>query len=116
MGREVGADANGARSNGIGAVLQHVRFDGPLTRNELADRTGLSLAALASRVDVLVESGLLVELRGPSTGGRPASRITFNASAGVVLVADLGRTHSRLAVADLDGTPLAERPEERTLV
>src|SRR6185436_10906719 len=30
-------------------------------------------------------------------------------SAGVVLVADLGATHSRLAVSDLAGAPLAER-------
>ena len=35
--------------------------------------------------------------------------LAFNRGAGVVLVADLGATHSRLAVSDLGGTPLAER-------
>ena len=44
-----------------------------------------------------------------STGGRPPTVLAFNRGAGVVLVADLGATHSRLAVSDLGGTPLAER-------
>jgi predicted NBD/HSP70 family sugar kinase len=32
----------------------------------------------------------------------------FNAGSGIVLVADLGATHSRIAVCDLEATPLAE--------
>ena len=43
-----------------------------------------------------------------STGGRPPTILGFNATSGVVLVADLGATHSRLAVCDLDANPLAE--------
>jgi predicted NBD/HSP70 family sugar kinase len=35
--------------------------------------------------------------------------LAFNRDAGVVLVADLGATHARVAVSDLAGTPLAER-------
>jgi predicted NBD/HSP70 family sugar kinase len=34
--------------------------------------------------------------------------LAFNRGAGLALVADLGATHSRLAVSDLAGTPLAE--------
>ena len=33
----------------------------------------------------------------------------MNRDAGVVLVADLGATHARIALSDLDGTPLVER-------
>jgi predicted NBD/HSP70 family sugar kinase len=43
-----------------------------------------------------------------SPGGRPPTVLAFNESAGVVLAADLGATHSRLAVADLSGEPLVE--------
>jgi predicted NBD/HSP70 family sugar kinase len=75
----------------------------------------LSAAAVATRVSALVNAGLLVESRAPSTGGRPASLLQFQPDAGVVLVADFGRTHSRLGVADLAGTLLAERPETRDL-
>jgi predicted NBD/HSP70 family sugar kinase len=35
--------------------------------------------------------------------------LAFNRDAGVVLVADLGATHARVAVSDLAGAPLAER-------
>ena len=43
-----------------------------------------------------------------STGGRPPTVLAFNQGAGVVLVADLGATHSRLVVSDLAGATLAE--------
>ena len=35
--------------------------------------------------------------------------LAFNRSHGVVLAADLGATHARVAITDLMGTPLAER-------
>lgn len=112
MVREGGRSDDGATS---GVLAEHLRHGGPQTRRDLAEHTGLSNAAISARVAPLLASGLVVELPGPSTGGRPAGRLAFNAEAGVVLVADLGRTHSRLAVADLSGTPLTERPGERTL-
>jgi predicted NBD/HSP70 family sugar kinase len=60
-------------------------------------------------VDALIAAGLLVEAGGQaSTGGRPPTALAFNHRAGIVLVADLGATHSRMAVSDLAGTPLAE--------
>jgi predicted NBD/HSP70 family sugar kinase len=43
----------------------------------------------------------------PSTGGRPASFVTFNADAGVVLSAAIGRSRTRLAVCNLAGDILA---------
>ena len=52
---------------------------------------------------------LVVEVgEAPSTGGRPPAVLGFNHDAGVVLVADLGATHSRIAVSDLAGHALAE--------
>jgi len=45
---------------------------------------------------------------GASTGGRPPARLEFNAGAGVVLAADVGATHSRVAVADLAGAIVGE--------
>jgi predicted NBD/HSP70 family sugar kinase len=60
-------------------------------------------------VDALLAHGLLHEVAGAvSTGGRPPTVLALNPDAGVVLAADLGATHSRLAVSDLAGEPLAE--------
>lgn len=79
------------------------------TRAELAEVTGLTRATVSQRVDALVGAGWVHETNeGVSTGGRPPVVLVFNKDAGVVLAADLGVTHCRLAVADLSGTPLVE--------
>jgi predicted NBD/HSP70 family sugar kinase len=93
-----------------GAVLRVVREAGTITRAELARRTGLGRSTVAQRVDALLKHGLLYEAgESASTGGRPPTALAFNDRSGVVLCADLGATHSRLAVTDLGGAPLAER-------
>jgi predicted NBD/HSP70 family sugar kinase len=94
---------------GAGAILRLIRGGEAVTRADLVRHTGLARSTVAQRVDALVAHGLVYEARGTvSTGGRPPTTLVFNNSAGVVLVADLGATHSRLAVSDLAGKPLAE--------
>jgi predicted NBD/HSP70 family sugar kinase len=96
--------------NTPGELLSLIRAGTAVTRADLARHTGLARSTVAQRVDALLASGLVLEAGGtPSTGGRPATMLAFNHRAGVVLVADLGATHARLAVSDLAGTPLAER-------
>jgi predicted NBD/HSP70 family sugar kinase len=96
-----------------GAILQLVRNGRAATRAEVARVTGLSRSTVSLRVDALLAAGYLVE-RGdrPSTGGRPPTRLVFDGGFGVVLAADLGATHGRLAVTDLAAQPLAEEPIE----
>jgi predicted NBD/HSP70 family sugar kinase len=92
-----------------GAVLRVVREAGTITRAELARQTGLGRSTVAQRVDALLRHGLIYEAgENASTGGRPATALAFNDRSGVVLCADLGATHSRLAVSDLGGALLAE--------
>ena len=96
-----------------GAVLKLVRDGRAATRADVARLTGLSRSTVSQRVDALLARGYLIE-RGesPSTGGRPPTRLAFDAGAGVVLAADLGATHGRLAATDLSAQPLAEEPIE----
>ncbi len=95
---------------GAGALLRLIREEVAVTRADLARVTGLARSTVAQRVDALLEQGLVYEAGGSaSTGGRPPTVLAFNRDAGVVLVADLGATHARVAVTDLIGTPLAER-------
>jgi predicted NBD/HSP70 family sugar kinase len=94
---------------GAGSVLRLIRDGDAVTRAAIARRTGLARSTVAQRVDALLAHELVVEAGGEaSTGGRPATVLAFNHRAGIVLVADLGATHSRLAVSDLSGTPLTE--------
>ena len=92
-----------------GDLLRLIRTGRARTRGELGAVTGLARSTVAQRIDALIGAGLVVEVGGaPSTGGRPPSLLGFNADAGVVLAADLGATHSRIAVCNLLAESLAE--------
>jgi predicted NBD/HSP70 family sugar kinase len=98
-------------------VLRLVRDGHASTRGEIGELTGLSRSTVLQRVGALLESGLLSDsgTTSRSTGGRPPSVLAFNAHAGVVLAADLGATHGRVAVADLRGHALEEIHERRDI-
>jgi predicted NBD/HSP70 family sugar kinase len=53
-------------------------------------------------------AGFVVSRDGPSTGGRPPETFRFNRAAGVILVADVGGSHTRVGITDLAGTVLAD--------
>jgi len=100
-------------SESPGHLLRLIRTGRARTRGELGAATGLARSTVAQRIDALIGAGLVVEVGGaPSTGGRPPSLLGFNADAGVVLAADLGATHSRIAVCNLLAESLAETTAE----
>ncbi|MFI6785747.1 ROK family transcriptional regulator [Nonomuraea sp. NPDC050383] len=93
-----------------GEVLRLIRSGEAVTRADLGRVTGLSRPAVQLRVAELIERGLVVERAdAPSTGGRPPVRLEFNAAGGVVLVAALGASRTRVAVCDLAGRELTGR-------
>lgn len=100
---------NGALASTAGGLLQHLRDGRPRTRAELAQITGLSRPTVTQRIDQLLDLGLISPVEdAASTGGRPSSQIAFNPRARVVIAADLGALHARLAITDLDAHLLAE--------
>src|SRR6185503_11544367 len=92
------------------------------TRAELVALTGLARSTVAQRMDALLAQRLVIPAgASASTGGRPPKTFAFNRNAGTVLAADLGATHSRLAVTDLAGEvmvqtradiPIADGPDK----
>jgi predicted NBD/HSP70 family sugar kinase len=91
-----------------GEIYALIRARRDITRTEIGQLTGLSRTAVSARVAALAAQGLVIERElAPSTGGRPASFVTFNADGGVVLSAAIGRSRTRLAVCDLAGEILA---------
>jgi predicted NBD/HSP70 family sugar kinase len=91
-----------------GDLFELVR-GGADTRAELGRLTGMSRTAVAARVDHLLATGWLVERPGEaSTGGRPAARLEFHATGGVVLVAAIGASRSQVALCDLAGRVVTE--------
>lgn len=101
-------DAPTAAAASPGQLLQLLRDGRPRTRAALASETGLARSTVRSRLDALLDAGLVNDGgSGASTGGRPAGRFVFNARARAVLAADVGATHATVAVTDLSGAPLA---------
>src|SRR3954464_6487532 len=94
---------------GAGSLLRLIRNGEAVTRADLVRRTGLARSTVAQRLDALLARA---RVRGPGgpppPGARPPTLLAFNQGAGLVLVADLGATHSRLVASDLAGVPLAE--------
>jgi predicted NBD/HSP70 family sugar kinase len=95
-------------STSAGDIYALIRDKRDMTRAEIRQLTGLSRTAVTARVSSLTARDLVIESeRAPSTGGRPATFLSFNANAGVVLSAAIGRSRTRLAVCNLAGDILA---------
>ena len=91
-------------SASAGDVLTLIRDGAATTRSEVRRLTGLSRTAVAARVSALTARDLITEREeGPSTGGRPPALLRFNADAGVVLAAAIGRSRTQAAICNLDG-------------
>jgi predicted NBD/HSP70 family sugar kinase len=93
-------------------MLSLIRQGRASTRADLAALTGMARSTVAQRVEALIAQQLVHESEeGPSTGGRPPRTFVFNQGVGVILAADLGATHSRLAITDLAGEVIGEHAE-----
>ena len=113
MTRAAEAPAVSSSIGGAGAILTLIREGRASTRAELSKLTGLARSTVAQRVDGLVANQRVIASgAGASTGGRRPTLLRFNADAGIVLAADLGATHGRLAVTNLAGEVLAEVAED----
>lgn len=96
-----------------GALLRLIRDGRATTRGALQRATGLSRSTVGHRLDQLFAAGWLREGEAAPVegagGGRPSTRLEFDAEHAVVLAADIGTHHTSAAVVDLAGTVLAER-------
>ncbi len=93
-------------------VLRVVRESGPLSRNELARRTGLSRPTINEVVGELLEEGIAAERIDDTQPSRPGPRaklVSFRADTGYVLGIDIGGTKTVVHLADRSGTILATR-------
>ncbi|TDO51728.1 putative NBD/HSP70 family sugar kinase [Kribbella sp. VKM Ac-2527] len=104
-----------ARDRIITALIQN----GAASRAELARRTSLAPSTVSAIISELLGEGLVVEqatqsVRAGTKGGRPATLVALDRSAGVAVGIDIGKQHVRVAVADLAHQLLAERSENVT--
>jgi predicted NBD/HSP70 family sugar kinase len=101
-----GSDQRHIRESNRGLVLNYIREQKTLPRSELARYTGLSRTAIGNIVDELVQEGIVLQEDHRTGDDRRTMLLTFNARAGYVLGATLGRQHLTVLLTDLIGTPL----------
>lgn len=84
------------------AVVKALRFEGPLSRADIARRVGVTRSQLTRYIDELTKTGLVREVGfAASTGGRKARLLQLNARAGFIVAVDLGATSLDVAITDL---------------
>ncbi|TQS41217.1 ROK family protein [Cryptosporangium phraense] len=90
--------------------MRLVRSGQASSRSDIARITHVSASTAATRVEALIDIGLLHETgAGRSRGGRRPRRLELRTDAGVVAAADLGANHATLALFDFGGALLEER-------
>lgn len=84
------------------AALDLVRFSGVgLSRTDLAEKMGLTRAAVSLIVNDLLENQVVMEAESRSTpSGRPPIVLEINPNLGLVGAIDMGATHLSIAIAD----------------
>ncbi|HEU4711025.1 MAG TPA: ROK family transcriptional regulator [Pyrinomonadaceae bacterium] len=84
-------------------VLNYVREKEPISRAEISHETALQRSTVSLIVDELKTRGLIYEVEGESTGGRPPTLLRLRAGACMAIGIDVATTHTTMAVADLVG-------------
>lgn len=86
------------------ALLSMIRRHRGLTRTQMTAMTGWARVTVTSRLEQLLENGILVGDEMTAGGrGRPAARYRVDANRARFLVADVGAQGMRLARVDLEG-------------
>jgi predicted NBD/HSP70 family sugar kinase len=106
-----------ARSNTIRninrqIVLNYVRERGPISRAEIAHETALQRSTVSLIVEQLRVDGLIEEVSGESTGGRPPVLLSLRTNDAVAIGVDLGTTRTIVATSDLAGRVLDQEQFE----
>lgn len=105
--------ANVARSNTIRdinrqIILNHIREKSPISRAEIARFTALQRSTVSLIVEELKGIGLIEEIEGESSGGRPPQLLSLRTAHAVAVGVDLGKRRTIIAVSDLAGRILEQ--------
>jgi predicted NBD/HSP70 family sugar kinase len=93
-------------------VLNYVRERAPISRAEIAQVTKLQRSTISLIVDELKGDGLVEELDGESTGGRPPILLSLRTAHPVAIGVDVGTTRTTVATSDLAGRVLSQEQFE----
>jgi N-acetylglucosamine repressor len=93
-------------------VLNYVREKAPISRAEISVETALQRSTVSHIIDELKAKGLIDEVEGESTGGRPPILLQLRAAGAVAIGVDLGTEQTVVATSDLAGRVLEQEEFE----
>jgi len=102
------ARADTIRSINRQIVLNYVRERSPISRAEIAHETALQRSTVSLIVGELIDDGLVEEIGGESTGGRPPTLLRLRAAGPVAVGVDVGTVQTTIATSDLGGRVLEQ--------
>ncbi|MBN2092745.1 ROK family protein [candidate division KSB1 bacterium] len=85
-------------------LLNLIREEGPISRNEIAKRIQISKVAAWEIIGRLIETGFIIEIgKGQSTtrGGKKPNLLELNPDNGYVVGVEIRRDHSTIAIANI---------------
>lgn len=105
--------ANVARSRTIRdinrqIILNHIRESSPISRAEIARLTDLQRSTVSLIVEELKNIGLIEEIEGESSGGRPPQLLSLRTAHATAVGIDLGERQTIVATSDLAGRILEQ--------
>ena len=84
-------------------VLNFIREKEPISRAEISYETALQRSTVSLIVDELKTRGLIYEIEGESTGGRPPTLLRLRAAGFMAIGVDIGTAYTTIAAADMVG-------------
>ncbi len=94
-------------------TLHAIRVNGPVTRHELSEQTGLTPAAIANITARLLKNRLILDAgRRRGQRGQPASKFVVNPDGGFSIGLNVDRDHVTLVIVDFAGRARARSSRE----
>src|SRR2546425_3808976 len=87
-------------------ILNYVREKEPISRAEISHETALQRSTVSLIVEELKSQGLIDEIEGESTGGRPPILLRLRAVGSMAIGVDVGTARTTVATGDLAGRVL----------
>src|SRR5689334_13822436 len=107
------ADQAFVRETNLSLVLRLIHTQSPVSRAQLAVKTGLNKSTVSSLVDELLERNLIHETGINSIGaGRPATLLEINPQAGYIVGVELGVDFVSVAITDFLGNIVWQKKED----
>lgn len=107
------ADQSLMREMNTSVVMESIRLYAPLSRAELANRTGLNRSTISLIVDELINQGFVQETTHQTSKiGRPGILLQFNPDGGFAIALEIGVDFLAIIVANFIGEILWRKKQE----